>query len=928
MHLPLATYRIQFNANFGFSDAKKILQYLADLGISDLYASPIFKAVKGSNHGYDVVDPNLINPELGGIEEFESLVAKLKNHHLFWLQDIVPNHMAYNSDNLLLLDVLENGEKSPFYNFFDIEWTHTYAGSRGRLLAPFLGNFYGEALDKGEIKLHYGENGLAVRYYDNSFPLNIESYQKVFTLNLSQLEQTLGKHHPELIKFVGTVYTFNSAITEADSIKRTEQICSSKKMLWQIYNNNIDIKNFIDQTLSTYNGQAGNPQSFNLLDELLTSQRFRLSFWKVATEEINYRRFFNINQLISLKAEDENVFAYTHELIFKLIAENKISGLRIDHIDGLYAPTKYLELLKQKTNNAYIIVEKILELKERLPDFWPIEGTTGYDFLNYVNGLFCQRRNERKFNRIYAKHTHQHLEYDDFVSDKKRLIIGKHMAGDIDNLAHLMKRISGIDRYGRDITLYGLRRALVEIMAFFPVYRTYIDEENFSRSDQNYIKDTINKAKQRAPGLFYELSFIEKFLLLEFADLLNESEKKLLLHFVQRFQQFTGPLMAKGFEDTFLYIYNRLISLNDVGSNPGKFGISIKEFHLYNKKRGLFGLNCTSTHDTKRGEDVRARINVLSEIPDQWEAKLKLWRKINRDKKALVNKKNKPDENDEYFLYQTLLGAWPFDPAEIPEFGNRLKEYIIKAVREAKVHTAWLKPDSDYESTYLSFVDKLLWDSDDNLFLNDFKQFQKKIAFYGIFNSLSQTLLKIAAPGVPDFYQGTELWDLNLVDPDNRRPIDFSKRQNYLNEIKTRSVLQKTELIKDLLANKEDGRLKLFLIFQALQARNTHADIFLNSTYVPLEISGKHKEHIIGFARKLDQKWLIILVPRFLTSLIQENVPPLGNEIWEDTQLILPTGAPRNWQDIFTDQKININEHIQIGQILNQFPVAMLKGDL
>ncbi len=924
MHIPLATYRIQFNPNFGFSKAQEVLKYLKQLGISDVYASPIFKATKGSEHGYDIVDPTCINPELGGPDQFESLISKIKEHNLCWLQDIVPNHMAYNSDNKMLMDVLENGETSPFYNFFDIEWFHTYEGTRGRLLSPFLGSFYGEALDNGQIKIIYGQAGLAVSYYEHIFPIKIESYQQIFTFQLNWLEKKLGKNHPDLIKFVGTIYTFNSITNETDPNKRENQIKFSKNMLWELYNNSQDIKNYVDHVLTAFNGQPGNPQSFNTLDELLSTQRFRLSFWKVATEEINYRRFFNINQLICLKIENEKVFLHTHDLIFNLIAENKIQGLRIDHIDGLYAPTSYLEQLRKHCNNTYVIVEKILELKEKLPDFWQTQGTTGYEFLNFVNGLFCQKKNERKFNRIYAKHTNNNLEYSDFVSDKKRLIIGKHMAGDIDNLAHLMKRISGLDRYGRDITLYGLRRALVEIMAFFPVYRTYIDKQHCSKADQNYVKEAVNKAKQRVPSLFYELNFIEKFLLLEFADILSDDEKQLLIHFVHRFQQFTGPLMAKGFEDTFLYIYNRLISLNDVGSNPGKFGVSIKEFHLFNKDRQLTGLNTTSTHDTKRGEDVRARINVLSEIPDQWAAKLKYWQKINQSKKTLIRKQRKPDKNDEYFLYQTLLGAWPFDKEELPEFKQRLKDYIIKAVREAKVHTAWLKPDTEYEDAYLSFVDKLLDDPEQNEFLKDFRKFQKTICYYGFFNSLSQTLLKTTCPGSPDFYQGSELWDLNLVDPDNRRPIDFILRQKLLNKIIERSKTNKNKLIKDLLANKENGGLKLFLIYHALKLKNKHSELFLKGNYQPLEIIGTYRENIIAFARRLDKKWIIVLAPRFLTSLISEQELPLENNIWQDTQLVLPSNAPSKWQDIFTDQSFNVARHIQVGKILNQFPAALL----
>lgn len=930
MRIPIATYRIQFNPSFGFQAAKKIIPYLSELGISDIYASPIFKARKGSTHGYDVVDPNQLNPELARVEDLEGLVRELKNYGMAWIQDVIPNHMAYDYENQMLMDVLENGESSEYFHFFDIEWNHPYESIRGRLLAPFLGRFYGESLEDGEIQLRYHDTGLSVNYYALTFPLKIESYINVLAYKLSTLKRKIGEDHPDFTKLLGILYVLKTLPSREEINERYDQTRFVKRMLWELYSKNQEIKRFVDGNIETFNGKKGTPESFNLLDNLLSEQLFILSFWKVATEEINYRRFFNINELISLRIEDEDVFNHTHSLILKLVDQGKISGLRVDHIDGLYDPTDYLKKLREKAGEIYMVIEKILDLEEELPSFWPVQGTTGYDFLNYVNSIFCERKNQRKFDKIYSAFTGLKISYEDLVCEKKRLIIGKHMAGDVDNLAHLMKGISTRYRHGGDFTLYGLKRAIVEIMTLFPVYRTYVSPEVFSERDYSYLKAAVKTATQSNPGLLYELNFIERFLLLKSRDYLTEEEEKQWVHFVMRFQQFTGPLMAKGFEDTILYVYNRLLSLNEVGGSPNKFGISLEKFHSFNKKRASLwphSLNTTSTHDTKRGEDVRARINVLSEIPQEWDSNIKGWSRINRRKKRTVNGTNVPDRNDEYFLYQTLVGAFPFDETEYPAFVERMKNYIIKAVREAKVHTAWLKPDEDYEDAYISFVEEILQPSEDNQFLKEFVPFQKKVAYYGIFNSLSQTLIKITSPGVPDFYQGTELWDLNLVDPDNRRPVDFEKRTSFLRDIRDKTQTDVLSLITELFSSKEDGRLKLFLICRALQARNEKAEVFQKGAYIPIEVGGRFKDHVVVLARRYRNAWAITIAPRLLTALMKEGEYPFGQQVWDDTRVVLPKGTPTLWKDIITGEAIKSEETLPINETLKHFPVALLMGE-
>lgn len=930
MRIPIATYRIQFNPSFGFQAAKKIIPYLSELGISDIYASPIFKARKGSTHGYDVVDPNQLNPELARVEDLGGLVRELKNYGMAWIQDIIPNHMAYDYENHMLMDVLENGESSEYFHFFDIEWNHPYESIRGRLLAPFLGRFYGESLEDGEIQLRYHDTGLSVNYYALTFPLKIESYINVLAYKLSTLKRKIGEDHPDFTKLLGILYVLKTLPSREEINERYDQTRFVKRMLWELYSKNQEIKRFVDGNIETFNGKKGTPESFNLLDNLLSEQLFILSFWKVATEEINYRRFFNINELISLRIEDEDVFNHTHSLILKLVDQGKISGLRVDHIDGLYDPTDYLKKLREKAGEIYMVIEKILDLEEELPSFWPVQGTTGYDFLNYVNSIFCERKNQRKFDKIYSAFTGLKISYEDLVCEKKRLIIGKHMAGDVDNLAHLMKGISTRYRHGGDFTLYGLKRAIVEIMTLFPVYRTYVSPEVFSERDYSYLKAAVKTATQSNPGLLYELNFIERFLLLKSRDYLTEEEEKQWVHFVMRFQQFTGPLMAKGFEDTILYVYNRLLSLNEVGGSPNKFGISLEKFHSFNKKRASLwphSLNTTSTHDTKRGEDVRARINILSEIPQEWDSNIKGWSRINRRKKRTVNGTNVPDRNDEYFLYQTLVGAFPFDETEYPAFVERMKNYIIKAVREAKVHTAWLKPDEDYEDAYISFVEEILQPSEDNQFLKEFVPFQKKVAYYGIFNSLSQTLIKITSPGVPDFYQGTELWDLNLVDPDNRRPVDFEKRTSFLRDIRDKTQTDVLSLITELFSSKEDGRLKLFLICRALQARNEKAEVFQKGAYIPIEVGGRFKDHVVVLARRYRNAWAITIAPRLLTALMKEGEYPFGQQVWDDTRVVLPKGTPTLWKDIITGEAIKSEGTLPINETLKHFPVALLMGE-
>ena len=927
MRIPIATYRLQFHAGFNFEAAHAIAHYLAALGVSDIYASPIFKARAGSTHGYDIVDPTQINPEVGTPEQFDALVDTLQHHQIGWLQDIVPNHMAYDSENQYLMDVLENGSDSDAIEFFDIEWNHAYDSFKGRVLAPLLGDLYGTCLENGDIQITYSETGLNVNYHNLRLPVRIESYARFITSNLGQLTKALGRQHPDFIKLLGILYLIKSIPAETKGRERSDQIGFVKGLLWELYSQNTEIKSFFDANVISFNGILHNSKSFNQLDSLLSEQFYRLSSWKVGAEEINYRRFFTVNELISVKVETVKVFHKTHALIEQWIKDGKVTGLRVDHIDGLYHPAEYLERLREKVGDVYITVEKILELQEEMPPGWKIQGTSGYEFLNYLNGVFCQSQHEAAIATVYTRFTGKHASYEQLVAENKHLIIDKNLGGDVDNLAQRLKSLSGQTRQGVDFTAYGLKRSLSEVLARFPVYRTYVASDQVSEADRGYIQTAIAQAKEQIPRLINELNYIEKILLRQDEEGLTEEQAEERLHFVMKFQQLTGPLMAKGVEDTTLYIYNRLLSLNEVGGNPSHFGISLEQFHDFNRKkchRWMHSMNASATHDTKRGEDVRARLNVLSEMPSEWEKHIQQWAEINRDHKQHIKGRSIPDRNDEYFLYQTLVGAFPFAGAEEAEFRDRVKDYIIKAIREAKVHTAWLQPDSTYEDGYLAFIDKLLDLEGESKFLQAFRPFQKQIADYGIFNSLSQVLLKNTAPGVPDLYQGCELWDLSMVDPDNRRPVDYAQRQADLQEIQTGIASDCLGLINTLLATKVEGQIKLFLTHQVLQARQKHQMLFQQGDYQPLEVSGVWAEHVIAFARTLGNQVAIALAPRFLTHVIQPNQLPLGHTIWQDTQITLPATMPNNWTNVITQQSFSEKHAIKLGDAFEQFPVALL----
>ncbi len=923
----IATYRLQFNPGFRFEDAGKIISYLCNLGISDIYSSPIFQATPDSTHGYDVVDPNRINHELGGMPGFKAVNDRARRHGLGWIQDIVPNHTAFSGDNVMLMDVFEQGMVSTFRDFFDIDWQ---AGERKKVLAPFLGSSCVDCLAKGEITLDWSVDGLSINYYSLKFPVKLSSYHTVFAGCADKIGAMQGSNTG-----AGNVGERVLAILKPFLSSRQKKTLTLKKIrwvkrqLWDEYQKSPDLREYIDCCLTRYRKQKSDSDVRQLWEQLLDEQVYRLVCWRQADEDIDYRRFFTINGLISMRVEKASVFDHTHDLICRMVKSKAFTGVRVDHIDGLYEPAKYLSRLVKKLGMNRIWVEKILAVDELLPESWPIRGTTGYDFLNAVNGVFCCQPNEKSFSRLYHELTSCLEECGAIAMTQKRLFLNQQMAGDLKLLLRRLRQCLSDKRNEDDPSDRDLTRALKEILIHFPVYRTYIETYPVSACDREILQSTLSQVGKMSPELMPALTVIKRCLLGEDKEKISARLSRARRQFIKRFQQLSGPVMAKGFEDTTLYRYNRLLALNEVGGEPHSFGWDLAEFHRFNLDRGEQWpdtMNATATHDTKRGEDMRARLHVLSEIPAEWRQQVLAWKTLNREIKTRIATQLFPDDNMEYFIYQSLLGAWPFVSLEADNFVERMQNYLIKAARESQAFTTWTSPNQDYEAALKRFVTGILSAATGNHFLPAFLPLQQKIAFYGAYNSLSQTLIKVTAPGIPDIYQGTEYWDLSLVDPDNRRPVDYPARIYTLNDMLKREQSDLTPLLRELQAQWQDGRIKQFLLHRSLQARREYGTLFQRGDYLPLKVSGTHADHVIAFARRwLSDGWAITIVPRFLTNLIKVGKAPLTRAVWGDTWVMLPSAAPGQWRNSITNEIHTCSRRISIGEVLNQYPVALLK---
>jgi (1->4)-alpha-D-glucan 1-alpha-D-glucosylmutase len=956
MPIPVATYRIQFSLNFRFVDARDLVPYLRELGVTHLYASPRFKAGKGSSHGYDVADPLRINSELGTEKEFDELVQKLKSYGMGLLLDIVPNHMVASAENPWWMDVLENGPDSEYAPYFDIDWhpAATKAGflQENKVLLPVLGDLYGSVLENQELNLKLDENGFYVRYCEHRFPLNIRSYGPILEHWLGTArasangDSSIGEELLHLLEAVKRLPEHPSREPH-DAEQERQARKWIKDRLWDLYNHVSVLKECLEETLRYFNGTRGNPKSFEPLDRLLAGQAYRLAYWKMAAEEINYRRFFDINELVGLRVEDPRVFDDRHRLIVELVKKEDVAGLRIDHVDGLYDPRGYLEHLQALLSsggeghiaaNHYIIIEKVLGRDETLPLDWPIAGTTGYDFLNAVNGLFIDPAGLQALEADYHRFTKSDVSFAEVCYTRNKQVMEQLFAGELSSFRYSLGKLAASDRHARDLPLSELVRALVEVTACLPVYRTYIRSFTIASRDRACLDRTFALARRRtSPTAVSDAAFdfLRRILLLKPAAY-GKNQREEWLRFVMQWQQFTGPVMAKGLEDTASYVYNCLISLNEVGGDSlrEKPPLGVATLHAFNQdrlSRWPHTLNASSTHDTKRSEDVRARVNVLSELPEAWLARLHRWSRWNRPIKQGLNGQLVPDSDEEILLYQTMLGAWPLQPDKTTEFIERLLAFMQKALREAKVHTSWIDPDPQYESAVGAFIRGITDSNKAGRFLEEFLQFQKEIAFYGYLNALAQTLLKITSPGVPDLYQGSELWDYSLVDPDNRRPVDFESRVRLQEELKSQEATNLEALLQDLVENWQNGRIKLYMIRQALNFREANQELFATGNYIPLAILTRRREDVFAFARRRRRAVAIVATPRLFTRLVDEGQPPMGNSTWGRGQLVLPQNFPGKWRNVFTGETLSAHSRggqkvVPLARLFSSFPVALLEG--
>ncbi|HET6576541.1 MAG TPA: malto-oligosyltrehalose synthase [Fimbriiglobus sp.] len=1017
---PSATYRHQMHAGFTFRDAAAVLPYLDSLGISHLYLSPVLAARAGSTHGYDVIDPTSLNPEVGTEDDFRALVAACRGRGMGVVLDVVPNHMYLGPANPWWRDVFEHGPSSPYAGYFDIAWDDPLREElRGRVVLPILGAPYHEVLESGELTLDLENGALLVRLYESALPVDPRTYDHVLKPALDRLAESPSEAVAEL-QSVLTAVRHLPPRTEADP-ERVREGRAEAEVIKRRIAAVVEADPAVAAAVRAAIDEFRTPEASARLDALLEAQAYRLCYWRVASDEINYRRFFDINELSALSAEREDVFRDTHALILRLCGEGLVDGLRIDHPDGLYDPKQYLQRLQEyyllavarhlaATDPAfagvewgevepavrerlgptphggreqrqdeplspsplggagrgggygastgrghhsapvertphpnpppqggrekesglplYVIVEKILERTEHLPPDWPAASTTGYEFINAINGLFVDPAGAASLSRAYEALTGRDDPFPEVALRAKIQVLHSAFSSELDMLARQLDRLARVNRLARDFTLNGQRGALRAVIASFPVYRSYVDG-HVSRTDERLIRLAVLRARRRSPTLSQDLfDFIRDTLLLrdpptdvpgEYA----EDQRR----FAGKFQQVTAPVTAKGVEDTAFYRFNRLVSLNEVGGDPGWVGWPVIDVHAYladRQARHPLGLSAGSTHDTKRGEDVRARIDVLSELPDEWAERARRWADLNRPHRVeLDDGFSAPDPNDEYLLYQTLVGAWPADAGEPDRFADRIKQYMSKATHEAKEHTSWINPNPEYDAAVRAFVARVLDPNQSAVFLADLNEFARRVARFGAVNSLAQALVRCTAPGVPDTYQGTELLDLNLVDPDNRRPVDYRLRESLL-----RALDREAEGTAGLNLSPFDRRAKLHVVSLALRLRRSAPELFGTGDYLPVAAAGAKAEHVFAFARRTADRAVLVVVPRLVVGLTGGgDRPPLGAEVWADTRLELPESADGEaWVDRLTGERLTVSgAGLAVGRVLSRFPVSLLE---
>jgi (1->4)-alpha-D-glucan 1-alpha-D-glucosylmutase len=988
-YVPSSTYRLQVYSEFPLTAARDVVPYLARLGIDACYTSPYFTAAPGSTHGYDVCNHNEINPEVGGADAHTEFTAALAAHGMRHIVDFVPNHMAIGTaSNAWWNDLLENGPSSPAAIFFDVDWRPSKPELEAKLLLPILGDQYGNVLERGELSLAFTDGVLVLRYFDQVLPINPRQAPRVYSAAADGLAGALGPDSPHLHEFLSIIALLQSlpAYTEIDPERVAERHRGkevARARLARLAAESPIVREAIEAAADRFNGTPGDPASFDALHELLERQAYRLAYWRTASHEINYRRFFDVNTLAGLCVEHQEVFDATHRLLGELIRDGKVHAVRIDHPDGLFDPARYFEMLQQLAARAcgldlappagpdqrpdrpfYLVAEKVLSGEEPLPTQWAVHGTTGYNYLNDLNGLFVNASQARRIRRVYAKLTGRNEAFDDVVYAAKRLIMTTAMASELTVLAHMLDRIGENNRRSRDFTLDSLGDAIAEVVACFPVYRTYVDEHGWRAEDRAVIARAVARARRRNPAMEASLFDFFREVVLQ-RDVPDEKpgrgderrggyppadadEARERVRFTMKLQQYTGPVQAKGLEDTAFYRYNVLLSLNEVGGDPSRFGCSVEEFHESNAARAAewpFEMLATATHDTKMGEDVRARINVLSEMADEWGREAGRWMRINRAHRSLVDGEPAPDRVDEYRFYQALIGVWPVDlPDDIneapPDLIQRLSDYMIKAAKEAKIHTSWLTSNQPYEDALAHFVTSTLTGAAGERLLATFLPLHRRVAALGMINSLAQVTLKIGSPGIPDFYQGTDLWDLSLVDPDNRRPVDFALRARLLDEVDAllaQDPSSRADAVSGWLRGWKDGRIKLLITAAGLRLRRALPDVFLGGTYMPLATEITVPGGAVAFARMADAAGgppaVLFAAPRLCAGLVNGEHPlPLGGDCWKTSRMMLPPGLrDRMFRHEITGAEIRPTHGAEsawifLGEAFQTVPVAILRA--
>ena len=988
---PLATYRLQFHGGFTFRDAAALAPYLAGLGVTHCYSSPYLTAKPGSTHGYDICDHRQLNPEVGSRAEYDDFVGALHDQGLGQIIDFVPNHMGIDPrTNPWWRDVLENGQSSAFARYFDIDWDPVKPELKGKVLLPILGDQYGLVLERGELRLGFEDGGLFLEYFDNWLPVNPRQAVMVYEHGLEGLVAALGEEHRDLREFLSILTALRNlpAIQETDPARIAERRREkevARDRLARLASASAEIRAHVIRGVEFFNGTRGVPASFDPLHALLERQAYRLSDWRSASHEINYRRFFDINALAALRMEDPEVFEATHALVRELLAGGQVDGLRIDHPDGLFDPKAYFEKLQElrgDRSRLWVAAEKILSDGEGPPEDWPIAGTTGYSFANDVTGLQVDPAGERPLRQFYARFTGVTWPFAEILYRSKKLITRASLASELNVLAHALNLISESNRRSRDFTLESLRGVLQEVVACFPVYRTYIDRRGWTAADRDRIEEAVAAAMHRNPTIAAsQFDFFREVVLprrlsgdVDLQDrrdgyaAVDEPGYETRLAFSMKLQQFTAPVQAKGVEDTAFYRYNLLVALNEVGGEPSRFGRRPEEVHARNEARARHWpqeMLTTATHDTKLGEDVRARVAVISELAPDWRRNVSRWARINAGQRTEAGGRPAPDRNDEYRFYQVLLGMWPPSGAghepepPSPRLVERIRDYMTKAIKEAKVHTSWINDNQAYDSAMARFVEGVLTGPASRRFLASFLPFQARVARLAVANSLAQVVLKAGSPGVPDFYQGTELWDLHLVDPDNRQPVDFPARRQALDALAPflpeaaapppgaedgDRLARRIGLLAGMLDEWGDGRIKLWVTATVLRARRARPDLFLGGGYVPLRAAGSAAGHVFAFARTASsgapasvpasavpaENAAIVLVPR-LVSRLGEGWRHWA-AAWGTTFLALPAGLEgMTWTNAMTGERIEVQrgegmESVSVAAVLAHCPVAILLG--